>query len=83
MKRLSLVLLTSLAMCGVALAEDKSSTSGSTGHDMQKTDKMKGPPNADGAQKDSGGTDTTGTAGGGAAAAKSTGESGDGPSNKK
>ena len=74
MKRLSLVLLTSLALGGVALAEDKATTSGS-GSEMQKSDKMKGPPNADGAQKDgTGSADTTGTAGGGAAAAKSTGE---------
>lgn len=74
MKRLSLVLLTSLALGGVALAEDKSTQPGATHHDMQKTDKMKGPPNADGAQKGTGTTDTTGTAGGGAASAKATGE---------
>lgn len=72
MKRLSLVLLTTLALGGVAFAEDPA---GNMKRDTQTSDKMKGPPNADGAQKGAGGmTDTTGTAGGGAASAKATGE---------
>ena len=80
MKRLTLVLLTSLAFGGVALAEEKA-TSGSSGSEMQKSDKMKGPPNASG-HGTSDKADTTGTAGGGAASAKATG-SADGSSKKK
>lgn len=74
MKRLALVVLSSLALGGVAFAEDKAATD-SMKRDAHTSDKMKGPPNADGAQKGAGGTtDTTGTAGGGAATAKATGE---------
>lgn len=78
MRHLPLVLATTLALCGAAYAEEKA-TSGSSSSEAQKTDKMKGPPNADGHGK----ADTTGTAGGGAAAAKSTGEAGDGSGQKK
>ena len=74
MRRLTFIVLSSLALGGAAFAGDKSAPAGSTTHDMQKTDKVKGPPNAHGAMKDSGGADTTGTAGGGAASAKATGE---------
>lgn len=83
MKNLSLALIGSLAMCGAAFAEEKPTTSGSSGSEMQKTDKMTGPPNADGAAKSDGKADTTGTAGGGAAAAKSTGEAEGGSGQKK
>lgn len=71
MKRLALVVLSSLALGGVAFSEDKAATD-SMKRDAHTSDKMKGPPNADGAQKGAGGT--TGTAGGGAASAKATGE---------
>lgn len=70
MKRLSFVLLTTLALGGVALAEDKATGSGSG---MEKSDKMKGPPNADGAHR-ANSSDKTGTGSGGAASPKSTGE---------
>lgn len=75
MKRLTLVLLTSLALGGVALAEDKatSGSSSSSSSDMQKSDKVTGPPNAAG-HGTSGAASTTGTAGEGAASAKATGE---------
>ncbi len=71
MRVLTAVLLTTLAMTGVATAEDKGSSSG----EMQKSGQMKGPPNADGAAKsESTGQDKTGTGDGGAASAKATGE---------
>lgn len=67
MKRLSLVLLSSLALGGVAFAED-----------MQKSEAVKGPPNAAGAQKSGAGTsdmsDKTGSQGQGASNAKESGE---------
>lgn len=73
MKRLAVVILASLALNSVAIAEE----GGSGGADKTKTDKVEGPPNASGAaKKDPPSQDKTGTGEGGAAAAKATGEDG-------
>ena len=75
MKRISLAILTSLALVGVASAEDKA-TQPSTGSPAMKAEdgKMKGPPNAAGYEKREGDSTATTAPSGGAAAAKATGE---------
>jgi len=77
MNRISFALLASLALTGVAFAEDKAAQPNASGTVMKAEDgKMKGPPNAAGYEKREG--DATGTTApaGGAASAKATGEDG-------
>lgn len=75
MNRISLALLTSLALTGAAFAEDKATPPSSPGTEMKAEDgKMKGPPNAAGYEKREGDATATTAPSGGAAAAKATGE---------
>ncbi|GEO97968.1 hypothetical protein [Methylobacterium haplocladii] len=75
MNRISLALLTSLALTGAAFAEDKAAQPSASGKMMKAEDgKMKGPPNAAGYEKREGDATATTAPAGGAASAKATGE---------